>query len=82
MSKSINLDQLRQHLSHAKDQLSREKIEILGLHPLKDGFNREEYAFAYVRAERLGMRAINRRLAEIDWLPMQLDTRAPRSLAA
>ncbi|HEX5316771.1 MAG TPA: hypothetical protein VFX22_08975, partial [Candidatus Kapabacteria bacterium] len=29
----------------------------------------------YVRAERLGMRAINRRLSEIDWLPMQLDTR-------
>lgn len=76
MSRSINLDQLREHLSHAKDQLSREKLEILNLHPLKDNFNREEYAFAYVRAERLGMRAINRRLSEIDWLPMQLDTRA------
>src|SRR5271168_4555844 len=76
MNKGINLDQLREQLSLAKDRLSREKLEILGLHSLKDGFNREEYAFAYVRAERLGMRAINRRLAEIDWLPMQLDTRA------
>jgi hypothetical protein len=76
MSRSINLDQLREHLSHAKENLSREKTEILKLHPLKDEFNREEYAFAYVRAERLGMRAINRRLSEIDWLPMQLDTRA------
>jgi hypothetical protein len=76
MSKSVNLDQLREHLSHAKDRLSREKTEILALYPLKDNFNREEYAFAYVRAERLGMRAINRRLSEIDWLPMQLDTRA------
>ncbi len=76
MSKSINLEQLREHLSHAKEKLSREKIHILELHPLKDGFNREEYAFAYVRAERLGMRAINRRLSEIDWLPMQLDTRS------
>lgn len=75
MSRNINLDQLREHLSHAKDGLSREKGEILNLYPLKDGFNREEYAFAYVRAERLGMRAINRRLSEIDWLPMQLDTR-------
>jgi len=76
MSKSINLEQLREHLSYAKDKLSREKIQILDLFPLKDGFNREEYAFAYVRAERLGMRAINRRLSEIDWLPMQLDTRS------
>jgi len=76
MSKSINLEQLREHLSNAKDKLSREKIHILDLFPLKEGFNREEYAFAYVRAERLGMRAINRRLSEIDWLPMQLDTRS------
>src|ERR1700734_1373929 len=76
MSRSINLDQLREHLSHAKDQLSREKTEILNLNPLPDKFNREEYAFAYVRAERLGMRAINRRLAEIDWLPMHLDPKS------
>jgi len=76
MSKTVNLEELRRHLGHAKERLSREKSEILGLHPLKNGFNREEYAFAYVRAERLGMRAINRRLSEIDWLPMQLDTRS------
>jgi hypothetical protein len=75
-SKNINLDQLREHLSQAKDRLSREKLEILALYPLEKDFNREEYAFAYVRAERLGMRAINRRLSEIDWLPMQLDTRS------
>jgi hypothetical protein len=75
-SRSINLDELRAHLGYAKDKLSREKLEILGLYPLKDGFNREEYAFAYVRAERLGMRAINRRLSEIDWLPMQLDAKS------
>src|ERR1700733_11373008 len=82
MSRSINLDQLRAHLSHAKENLSREKSEILALHSLKDGFNREEYAFAYVRAERVGMRAINRRLSEIDWLPMQLDTRSELETAS
>jgi len=76
MGRSINLDELREHLSYAKDKLSREKIEILGLNPLKDDFSREEYAFAYVRAERIGMRAINRRLSEIDWLPMQLDAKS------
>jgi hypothetical protein len=73
MGKKVNLDELREHLSHAKEKLSREKNDILGLHPLTEGFNREAYAFAYVRAERLGMRAINTRLSEIDWLPMQLD---------
>lgn len=75
MGKPITLDQLRKHLEHAKSRLSLEKAEIIKLHPLPETFNREEYAFAYVRAERLGMRAINRRLAEISWLPMQLDPR-------
>lgn len=75
MSKTVNLDELREHLSHAKERLSQEKSGILGLYPLKDDFNREKYAFAYMRAERLGMRAINRRLAEIEWLPMQLDAK-------
>lgn len=75
-AKSINLDQLRTHLATAKERLATEKNAILDLNPLRDGFNREEYAFAYVRAERLGMKAINRRLAEIEWLPMQLDAKA------
>ncbi len=76
MGKSINLDELREHLGHAKEKLAREKVALLHSHPLKDNFNREEYAFAYVRAERMGMRAINRRLSEIEWLPMQLDARS------
>jgi hypothetical protein len=76
MSKSVHIDTLRAHLEHAKERLSSEKAEILKLYPLDAPFSREEYAFVYVRAERLGMRAINRRLAEIAWLPMQLDPRS------
>jgi hypothetical protein len=76
MTRSVHIDTLRGHLEHAKDRLSSEKAEILKLHPLEAPFSREEYAFVYVRAERLGMRAINRRLAEIAWLPMQLDPRS------
>src|ERR1700761_9196143 len=72
-SRSINLDELRVHLNDAKNRISLEKLEILKLNPLTDSFSREEYAFAYIRAERYGMRAINRKLAEIAWLPMQLD---------
>jgi hypothetical protein len=75
-SRSINLDELRVHLNDARDRISLEKQEILKLYPLSDGFNREEYAFAYIRAERAGMRAINRKLSEIAWLPMQLDPKA------
>ncbi len=75
-SRSINLDELRTHLNDAKERISLEKQEILKLHPLDDSFSREEYAFAYIRAERFGMRAINRKLAEIAWLPMQLDPKA------
>ncbi|MFY9288686.1 MAG: hypothetical protein WAO98_09320 [Alphaproteobacteria bacterium] len=72
----IHTDELRAHLDHAKENLSLEKQTILKLHALGEGFNREEYAFSYVRAERVGMRMINRRLAEIAWLPMQLDPRS------
>lgn len=73
MSGIISIDALRSHLDNAKDRLSLEKASILQVSPLSPDFKREEYAFAYVRAERLGMKALNHRLAEIAWLPMQLD---------
>src|ERR1700723_3722821 len=75
MDRCVTIEDLRGHLESAKDKLSQEKADILKLHPLKDSFNREEYAFNYVRAERIGLKAINRRLSEISWLPMQLDPR-------
>jgi hypothetical protein len=75
-SRSISLDDLGGHLTLAKERLSLEKHNILQLDNLSNDFNREEYAFAYMRAERLGMQAINRRLAEIAWLPMQLDPKS------
>ncbi|MDX2028513.1 MAG: hypothetical protein SFW62_07750 [Alphaproteobacteria bacterium] len=75
MGKCVLIDDLRKHLEGAKDRLTREKADILNLHPLVDDFCREEYAFDYVRAERIGLKIINRRLAEIAWLPLQLDPR-------
>jgi hypothetical protein len=68
MNGIVSIDSLKTHLDNAKELLSLEKAAILELSPLPDNFKREEYAFAYVRAERLGMKAINRRLAEIAWL--------------
>ena len=76
MIKTIRLSALRTHLDQARARLSIEKNTLLDLHPLGDPFNHEEYAFAYIRAERIGMKAINRRLNEIDWLPMQLDPKS------
>lgn len=75
MGKCVLIEDLRKHLEGAKDRLTQEKADILKLHPLPDDFCREEYAFDYVRAERIGLKTINRRLAEIAWLPLQLDPR-------
>ena len=55
MDRCVHIDDIRGHLESAKDKLSDEKAEILKLHPLPDDFNREEYAFNYVRAERFGL---------------------------
>lgn len=76
MAKTTSIAELRRHLDSAKLRISLEKSTLLNLHPLDKSFNPEEYAFAYIRAERMGMRAINRRLSEIDWLPMKLDPRS------
>jgi hypothetical protein len=75
MIRRVPIDELRRHLESAKDRLAEEKGNILDLHLLPDTFNKSKYAFLYVRAERTGLRAINKRLAEIAWLPMQLDPR-------
>jgi hypothetical protein len=76
VSRSISLDDLGVQLTIAKERLSHEKLDILRQDLLPKGLNREEYIFAYMRAERMGMSAINARLTEIAWLPMQLDPKS------
>lgn len=73
MTKLVQLATYADLLNQAQEQLSRDKAHIFKLYPLHQ-FNRESYAFAYLRAERIGMTAINRRLAELRWLPVHLDT--------
>lgn len=62
----------------AKERLARERINIFEQFPLAqvdfDKPTREAYGFAYIRAERLGVKAIHRRMAEVSWLPAQIDT--------
>lgn len=73
MARSVHINILRHHLEKAKDKLAVEKADILDLYSTMHDINREEYVFNYVRSERIGLNAINKRLAEVSWLPMQLD---------
>ena len=72
----MTTDLLRSHLQDARDMIAADQQDLLTIHPLPAGFSREAYGFAYIRAERDGMRVIDRKLARIRWLPMQLDARA------
>ncbi|MEJ0061909.1 MAG: hypothetical protein WDO70_01545 [Alphaproteobacteria bacterium] len=74
MNGEFHITDLRARLMAAKDRLAVERLSIFALYPLEDEYNREEYAFAYIRAERLGIKTIQRRMAEISWLPAKLDT--------
>jgi hypothetical protein len=73
MTKLVKVATYAELLHQAQEQLSREKSQIFELYPTRD-LNKEAYAFSYLRAERVGMTAINRRLAELRWLPVHLDT--------
>lgn len=73
MKRFVHMDELRDHLIQAEKRLAEEKDDILQAAPLTGPCNREEYAFAYVRTERLGLKALSQKLATLDWLPLQLD---------
>ncbi len=78
MNKEYHIAELRVRLMAAKEKLARERLSIFEQFPLAAiGFDksaREAYGFAYIRAERLGVRTIHRRMAEVSWLPAQIDT--------
>ncbi len=78
MEQEYHLAELRVRLMAAKDRLSRERLNIFELFPLAqrdfDKADREAYGFAYIRAERMGVKAIHNRMEEVSWLPAQIDT--------
>ena len=78
MEHEFHIAEIRVRLMAAKDRLSRERMHIFEQFPLPSGaFDiaaRESYGFAYIRAERLGVKAIHRRMKEVSWLPAQIDT--------
>ena len=76
MARLLTLGDLQKHFEEARDKLARDRGDILAAAPLPDNFNRDEYGFYYMRAERLGMEAISASLEEISWLPMQLDPKS------
>lgn len=78
MEHEYHLAELRVRLMAVKDRLSRERLSIFAqfppTQPRFDKAGREAYGFAYIRAERLGVRAIHRRMESLTWLPAQIDT--------
>jgi hypothetical protein len=78
MEHEYHLAELRVRLMAVKDRLSRERVSIFAqfppTQPRFDKAGREAYGFAYIRAERLGVRAIRHRMEELTWLPAQIDT--------
>ncbi len=73
MKRFVSTDELHDHLVDAEKRLAEEKNAILKACPLAGPCPREAYAFAYVRAERLGVKALTQRLSGLNDLPLQLD---------
>jgi hypothetical protein len=73
MRRLVHLSELADHISHAQKELLQEKESILHLIPPVPLSNREKYAFAYVRAERFGLKAVGQRLEGLSWLPLRVD---------
>jgi hypothetical protein len=67
------MDELHDHLVDTERRLAEEKGAILRASPLAGPCQREAYAFAYVRAERAGVKALTQSLAALNGLPLQLD---------
>ncbi len=76
MAKLLTLGDLQKHFEEAREKISRDRLDIVHTAPLPENFNRDEYGFSYLRAERLGMEVITHSLKEVSWLPMQLDPQA------
>jgi hypothetical protein len=79
MRRPVHIDEIRDYIVLAQQALARERDGLLGLIPPVRLTNREEYAFSYVRAERLGVEAIHHRAEGLMWLPLQIDP-APEML--
>lgn len=69
----LGLEELSEHMKLAQARLSQERVEIVDQNKLPDDFDKEEYSFAYVRAEQLGLKSIKKSLDEVSWLPIKLD---------
>jgi len=76
MARLLTLGDLHQHFEQARDKLARDRQDILSFASLSENFNRDEYGFSYMRAERIGMEVITHSLNELSWLPMQLDPKS------
>ncbi|MDR3425215.1 MAG: hypothetical protein P4M13_09145 [Alphaproteobacteria bacterium] len=73
MARFFTLDDLQKQFEHARDRLTRDQQDIVAAFSLPEDFNRDQYGFLYMRAERVGLDVIGHRIKQVSWLPVQLD---------
>ena len=73
MRRTVHIDELHDHIALAQQQLLQEKADIIDFIPQSEIGNHEEYAFAYLRAERFGVQVIDERLKEFSWMPLRIN---------
>lgn len=73
MKHIVEIEELGDFMQRAQSGLSRERMDIVGQNSLSGKVDREEYTFAYLRAEQFGLKVIKRSLKEVEWLPLKLD---------
>ncbi|MER2520508.1 MAG: hypothetical protein ABTQ34_07460 [Bdellovibrionales bacterium] len=71
----MTLDDFKTHLDRVQTKLAAEQQSIVNYAVLPADMPREAYAFAYLRAERIAFKIINRRLEALSWMPIQLNPR-------
>lgn len=71
----MTIDSFKTHLDRVQEKLAAERLSISNFAPQPDKMPKESYAFAYLRAERLALRSINRRIECLSWLPIHISPR-------
>jgi hypothetical protein len=79
MEKYISLPMIYEQLGLAKASLALDRQQILHSWPLTNPMDLNVYGFAYLRAERVCIAAIQHSLSEIPWLPLDINAESQLS---
>lgn len=71
----MTIDEFKAHLDRVQERLVTEKQSITDCAQIPENMPREAYAFAYLRAERMALRSVTRRMEALSWLPLHINPR-------